>query len=75
MVLGTGNQGALTIAATETGGDDGDLGAVGVWWPEGAVLEPEVVGAVEDDGVLGREGYRGHGWVRGSEKGEGDARG
>jgi hypothetical protein len=53
-------KGVLTIAATETSGDDGDLGTVRMWWPEGPVLETDVVGAIENDCLLGGESDRGH---------------
>ena len=72
----------LTVAAAEAGGHYGDLSLALVWGPEGAVLETEVLCAVEDDcmlcgegdrrhvcvlGVAGRGG-RGGGWLRKKEE-------
>ena len=50
-----------TIASTETGSDDLDLGLVLTWGPEGALFIAEVFGAVEDSGVLFLERGRRHG--------------
>jgi hypothetical protein len=50
-----------TIASTETGGDDLDLSLVLAWGPEGALFIAEVVGTVEDSGVLCLERGRRHG--------------
>ena len=50
----------LTIAATEAGGHYGNLSLTLVWGPEGALLEVEVLCAMEDRCVLGWEGDGGH---------------
>ena len=45
----------LTVTAAEAGGHYGDLSLTLVWWPEGALLEVEVLCAMEDGCVLGWE--------------------
>jgi hypothetical protein len=51
----------LTVATTQTGGDDRDLGIVVLWGPEGTLLETKVLGSVQDNSVLCGEGNRRHG--------------
>ena len=51
----------LTVAAAEAGGHYGDLSLALVWWPEGALLEVEVLCAMEDGCVLGWESDGRHG--------------
>ena len=50
-----------TVTATEAGRGDGDLDLALLWGPESAVLDAEVLWAVEDDGAVGAEGDGGHG--------------
>lgn len=55
-VEGGGVGEGLTVAATQTGGEDGDLCLARLRGPEGAVFDAKVSGAVEDSGCLGGEG-------------------
>ena len=53
-------EGQHTVTATKAGRGDGNLDLALLWGPEGAVLDAEVLGTVEDDGVVGAEGDWGH---------------
>ena len=53
-------EGQHTVTATKAGRGDGNLDLALLWGPEGAFLDAEVLGAVEDDGLLGAEGYGRH---------------
>ena len=56
----------VTVAATQAGRNNFDLGLVVLWRPDNAVLDFEVIGTVEDGSVVGRESDRGHwDWLEG----------
>ena len=52
--------GGLTVTSTETCCRYSDLDLALVWGPEGAWFKAEVLGTVEDNGVVGAEGDWGH---------------
>lgn len=54
--------GILTVTAAQACRNNGDLGLALVWWPEGALLVVEVLGTMEDHGVLCWESDGRHCW-------------
>ena len=49
---GDGSRWRRTVASTETGGDDLDLSLIWTWGPEGTFFIAEILGAMENGGVL-----------------------
>ena len=55
---GNGSKWRRTVASTETGGDDFDLGLIWTWGPEGTFFVAEIFGTIENGGVLSKERRR-----------------
>lgn len=55
---GYGSKWRRTVASTETGGDDLDLSLIWTWRPEGTCFVAEILGTVENGGVLFEERRR-----------------